>query len=125
MSKVDNFINALIEQKKIIRKMIRIAPLLPAESETCRYSPSGGYIFMYIPHDTTLFKQYRDELLENGFVIWSQEWELNEDGYVYSPGTPSDYLMMGHPETGLHLTIFLEYRHRMASVKKGNIPVRV
>lgn len=105
-----NLMQQLVKQRDILEAMSFIAHDLPEEGETCRYALSGESILLYMPYDLSLLYTYRDHLLERGFIVHNQEWELNGSGVVEHEGTGMDSLRFYHPQLKFKLVVWLKLK---------------
>lgn len=97
--------------------------LLPEANDEIQYALSNSSILIYIPYNLHLLAEWQERLNKLGFTR-ADRFMANEYGISTHYDYDKDSCAMYNKELGLSITLWLCPGHPLASVKKGNIPVR-
>ena len=119
IEKVDNL-------QESLKKIRSLASWLPEANDEIQYAISNSSILIYIPYNLHLLAEWQERLNKLGFTRENKFFSgSNEYGVVVHHEYDKDSCTMTNKDLDLVITLWLCPGHPMASVKKGNIPVRI
>ena len=117
IEKVDNL-------QESLKKIRSLASWLPEANDKIQYAISNSSILIYIPYNLHLLAEWQERLNKLGFTR-ADRYLVNEHGISVHSDYDKDSCTMVNQDLDLVITLWLCPGHPMASVKKGNLPVRV